>query len=97
MIELIGEMMTSYTILSCLILLIIICYFTLIKPIYLEQRKTYFDKNQDKQEVFNEDIAELEIISELKKDFEMGKITKEEFQPELEYHQARYIKLNKNK
>ncbi len=73
------------------VIAVIISYIVLFKPLFQEKQAAYFEVDS-KNNAFSESLSVLEMITELETDYQMGKVSKEDFDTlSLEYkHQ--YLK-----
>ncbi|MFH2131472.1 MAG: hypothetical protein ABIK68_13940 [bacterium] len=73
------------------VLAVIISFLVLIKPLFMEKQSRYF-KSDAQNDTFSESLSILEMITELKSDYQMGKVSKEDYDTlSLEY-KHRYLK-----
>jgi len=66
------------TLILCSLISIILALILLIKPLFLEKQHKYFPLTVSSQG-FLESLAALQTLSELEEDFQMGKISQEDF------------------
>ncbi|MGK0289088.1 MAG: hypothetical protein ACI86H_000513 [bacterium] len=82
--------MLNSTLIITLLLCIGITTFVIAVPLFIQKPTRYFHPEEIPM-VFDTSIATLEVITELQSDYEMGKLTKEEFEHlSLEY-QRKYL------
>ena len=89
-------MFDSSLIISAL-LAIIISYFVVFKPLFLEKPAPYF-KLDSENDTFSESLSILEVITELETDYQIGNVSKDDFDGlSLEYkHQYLKTKAEEN-
>jgi hypothetical protein len=67
------------------VLAVIITYIVLFKPLFQEKQVAYFEPDSENS-AFSESLSVLEMITELEMDYQMGKVSKEDFDTlSLEY------------
>lgn len=88
--------MPHISLIICTILALIIAFFALFKPLFLEEQRSYFEGETESQ-TFDESLALLEIISELENDYKTGKVSQEDFEiMSLEY-KRNYLEITAKK
>lgn len=70
---------------------LIIVFFVLVKPLFLEPENTYFQTEPQDRD-FSEATSLLEMIAELDTDFSMGKVSKEDYEALSLDYKHRYLK-----
>lgn len=70
--------MWNHTLVICALLSIIIVFVVLIKPLFIDKQLNYVE-TESKSLEFNESLSLLEAIAEYKTDYQMGKISKADF------------------
>jgi hypothetical protein len=67
------------------VLVVIISYIVLFKPLFQEKQALYFESDSEKN-AFSESLSVLEMLAELETDYQMGKVSREDFDTlSLEY------------
>jgi len=67
------------------VLAVIIFYIVLFKPLFQEKQALYFESDSENN-AFSESLSVLEMITELEMDYQMGKVSREDFDTlSLEY------------
>ncbi|NQU65630.1 MAG: hypothetical protein HQ517_15290 [SAR324 cluster bacterium] len=89
-------MLDSSLIIS-VILAALIFFFVHFKPLFIEKQKPYF-RLDPQNDTFSESLSILEMITELETDYQMGKVSKDDFDGlSLEYkHQYLKKKAEEN-
>ena len=82
--------MTDISLILAILLGMVISFFVLVKPLFLEKPSPYFTPETDSQD-FNEAVSLLEIISELDADLQMGKASKEDYESLSLDYRHRYL------
>ncbi|MDH5560738.1 MAG: hypothetical protein OEY59_07770 [Deltaproteobacteria bacterium] len=70
--------MPHFTLIVCTLMSVVIAFFVLYKPLFMDSQEEYLSQNENEDE-FDESISILEALSELEADFDMGKISRDEF------------------
>ncbi len=70
---------------------VVISFFVLFKPLFLEKPTPYFQPETENRD-FNEALSLLEMISELDADYQMGKVSKEDYDALSLDYRHRYLK-----
>lgn len=77
--------MIDPTLVISILISLAIIYFVLVRPLFLQKPQPYFSGNH-KENQFDESYSLLEVIAELEADYQMGKLSKEDFETiSLEY------------
>ncbi len=80
--------MLTLTFIICVLLSVIVAFFVMVKPLFLDKMQPYF-QSVSEEDQFEESVSILETLSELETDYKMGKLTKEDFEAlSLEYKRS---------
>lgn len=69
---------------------LVVVFFVLVKPLFLETEGAYFQPVTHEQD-FSEALSILEMIAELDADFEMGKVSREDYDALSLDYKHRYL------
>ncbi len=69
----------------------VIAFFVLVKPLFLGEEEPYFQPKTESAE-FSEALSILEMITELDTDFQMGKVSKNDYESLSLDYKHRYLK-----
>ena len=87
--------MLNFTFIICLLLSLVVAYFVMVKPLFLDKMQTYYRPDL-KDNTFDESVAILETLAELETDFKMGKLSEGDFEAlSLEYKRL-YLEKKSN-
>jgi len=70
--------MPSLILIICTVISLVIAFFILIRPLFLQKQTPYFETVSEEHD-FDESLSLLETIKDLETDFSYGKITKEDY------------------
>jgi hypothetical protein len=77
--------MPHTTLIICTVLSVILALLVVVKPLFWEKKTSYFISEENYRE-FDESVSYLEMLSEIEADYQMGKISKPDFESlSLEY------------
>ncbi len=80
--------MLALTYFVCFLIAAIVLYIVVVRPLFLEESSKYYQTSVEGN-TFEESSSLLEAIAELETDYEMGKLSKEDFDAiSLEYKRA---------
>ncbi len=77
--------MPDTSLMISIVIAVIISYIVLVKPLFQEKQAAYFETDSENS-AFSESLSVLEMITELETDYQMRKVSKEDFETlSLEY------------